>query len=155
MNKPPPFPLSASRGAEELEAIKAKVREMEEEDEWLQELQAEARNLILKSEPRRIPGGRRSTAAPCKLPPGLTPEGCPPWGSLVSAVDTGETELRTFEMEGKSSFAGLGKDFSGIPLSSPGAGEGGLMLPRHLFRVSWLSSCGAFGPQVLVLLSLL
>ncbi|XP_020643893.3 embryonic polyadenylate-binding protein 2 [Pogona vitticeps] len=40
----------------ELEAIKAKVREMEKEDEWLQELQAEARNLLLRSDPRRIPG---------------------------------------------------------------------------------------------------
>ncbi|XP_053257895.1 embryonic polyadenylate-binding protein 2 [Podarcis raffonei] len=34
----------------ELEAIKAKVREMEKEEEWLQELQAEAKNLIMRSE---------------------------------------------------------------------------------------------------------
>uniref|UniRef100_A0A8C4W049 PABPN1 like, cytoplasmic n=1 Tax=Gopherus evgoodei TaxID=1825980 RepID=A0A8C4W049_9SAUR len=38
-------------GAQELEAIKAKVREMEEEDERLKELQAEAKNhLILRSQ---------------------------------------------------------------------------------------------------------
>uniref|UniRef100_A0A8D2J8C9 PABPN1 like, cytoplasmic n=1 Tax=Varanus komodoensis TaxID=61221 RepID=A0A8D2J8C9_VARKO len=35
----------------ELEAIKAKVREMEKEDEWLQELQAEAKTFILRSDP--------------------------------------------------------------------------------------------------------
>ncbi|XP_061450595.1 embryonic polyadenylate-binding protein 2 isoform X2 [Rhineura floridana] len=34
----------------ELEAIRAKVREMEKEDEWLQELQTEAKNLIMRSE---------------------------------------------------------------------------------------------------------
>ncbi|KAJ7312018.1 hypothetical protein JRQ81_006348 [Phrynocephalus forsythii] len=40
----------------ELEAIKAKVREMEKEDAWLEELQAEAGSLILRASPGRIPG---------------------------------------------------------------------------------------------------
>uniref|UniRef100_A0A8D2IZL6 PABPN1 like, cytoplasmic n=1 Tax=Varanus komodoensis TaxID=61221 RepID=A0A8D2IZL6_VARKO len=47
-------PLLASfglLGVQELEAIKAKVREMEKEDEWLQELQAEAKTFILRSDP--------------------------------------------------------------------------------------------------------
>ncbi|XP_061450596.1 embryonic polyadenylate-binding protein 2 isoform X3 [Rhineura floridana] len=46
----PLFPLFAFLGIQELEAIRAKVREMEKEDEWLQELQTEAKNLIMRSE---------------------------------------------------------------------------------------------------------
>lgn len=41
---------SPNLAMQELEAIKAKVREMEKEEEWLQELQAEAKNLIMRSE---------------------------------------------------------------------------------------------------------
>uniref|UniRef100_A0A8C6XJ99 PABPN1 like, cytoplasmic n=1 Tax=Naja naja TaxID=35670 RepID=A0A8C6XJ99_NAJNA len=41
----------ASLGVKELEAIKAKVRAMEKDDEWLQELQNEAKSLLVSSDP--------------------------------------------------------------------------------------------------------
>lgn len=50
----------------ELEAIKAKVRAMEKDDEWLQELQNEAKSLLVSSDPgtARVKQGCPTMVAP-------------------------------------------------------------------------------------------
>lgn len=57
---------SASLGVKELEAIKAKVRAMEKDDEWLQELQNEAKSLLVSSDPgtSRVKQGCSTGVAP-------------------------------------------------------------------------------------------